>query len=247
MKNVNLNSVITAGIILLSSCQSGDNRENERLERKLDSVNQELVETRQALMDSQQVRALLDSIDVSRKVSSVPMNGNADSENDISRLNDINEYVKDINIKMDQMEKSIKYVNTMAASILALQADIEVRTQKIAKLEAEAKRVPEQSRNTSIVLQRKDSTLAALVKSCQQDIIVLQRAMEEVHEKNNYATAELYYKQAEVLSAMAKNVSNSAKRKVVQREALEMYKISLSLGKKEAKQKISAMESDMSS
>lgn len=245
MKNVNLNSLIATGLIMLSSCQSVDNTENENLTRKLDSVNQELAETRQALMDAQQVKALLDSIDASRNVMITPITGTNDSQNNISRLNDLNEYVKDINLKMDQMEKSIKYVNTMAASILALQADIEARTQKIAKLETEAKKMSSSDKAVSKVLQRKDSTLAVFIKSCQQDIAVLQKTMEEVHNKNNAATADLYYKQAEVLTSMTAHVNTSAKRKLVKREALEMYRISYSLGKKEAIDRITALEADL--
>ncbi|MFN8337043.1 MAG: hypothetical protein U0U09_18065 [Cyclobacteriaceae bacterium] len=245
MKKVNLNSLVAISLILLSSCQSVDDKENQKLERQLDSVNQELAETRQALMDSQQVKALLDSIDASRQVTATPMSGSSDAENNISRLNDINEYVKDINIKMDQMEKSIRYVNSMAASILALQADVDARTQKIARLEAEAKKVSAPDKTTSVALQRKDSTLAAFVKNCQQDIAVLQKTMEEVHAKNNMATAEIYYNQAEVLAGMLKNLSSTAKRKFVHKEALEMYRISYSLGKKEARQRITALETLM--
>ena len=44
---------------------------------------------------------------------------------------------------------------------------------------------------------------------------------------------------------MAKNVNTSAKRKLVRHQALEMYKISYSLGKKEAQQKISTLERDL--
>lgn len=242
MKNTNMKSLIAVACVVLSSCQSADKEDNQKLERQLDSVNQELVETRQEVMDSQQVKALLDSIDASRQVVSPPMSSTAESKNNISRLNDINEYIKGINIKMDQMEKSIKYVNTMAASILALQADVDARTQKIARLEAEAKKASLPDKSTSIALQRKDSTLAAFIENCQQDIAVLQKTMEEVHQKNNAATAEIYYKQAEVLAAMTKNLGSSAKRKFVQKEALEMYRISYSLGKKEAGEKITELE-----
>lgn len=241
----NLNKFILAALLIVSACQNNnDTAENKKLERQLDSVNQELETTRQALMDAQQVKALLDSIDASRKVTVTPVSNNGEANN-MSRLNDLNEYVKDINLKMDQMEKSIKYVNTMAASILKLQADIEARTQKIAKLEAEAKKRPTTDNSASVVIQRRDSTLAAFVKNCQQDIITLQKTMEEVHQKNNLATAEIYFKQAETLAAIAKNVGSSAKRDLVKREALEMYKISRSLGKKDAQQKISALEADL--
>lgn len=244
--NRNILNRLTAIVwIMLAACQSSDRQENDKLERQLDSVNQELVETRQELMDSNQVKALLDSIDASRKITNSNVGDEPDGKNNIVRLNDINEYVKDINMKMDQMEKSIRYVNTMAASILALRADIEARTQKIAKLEAEAKKQKTPNANNSRLVQGKDSTLAAFIKNCQQDIAVLQRTMEEVHAKNNLATAEIYYKQAETLSAMAQNVSTATKRKLVKREALEMYKISYSLGKKEAQSKISELERDI--
>lgn len=245
MKDVNLNRMILAGLLVLSACQSVDKKENDKLERQLDSVSQELAETQQELMDSRQVKALLDSIDASRKITTSSVSHESDSQSNMSRLNDLNDYVKDINLKMDQMEKSIRYVNTMAASILTLQADVEARTQKIARLEAEAKKDDKPQVTSSQVILRKDSTLAAFVKNCQHEIAMLQKTMEEVHTKNNLATAEIYYKQAEVLATMSANVGTNAKRKLVKREALEMYKISYSLGKKEAQAKISGLEAEL--
>lgn len=237
MKTVNLKRLIGLVLIVSVACQSN---ESERLTHKLDSVTNELEATRQAIMDSQQIRALLDSIDASRKVTSTNMGD--ESENNLSRLNDVNEYIKDINVKMDQMEKSIKYVNTMAASIIKLQADIEARTQKIARLEAEAKKANPADKRIILTLQQKDSTLAEFVRNCQEDMNVLQRTMEDVHAKNKLATANLYFKQAEALTSVARNVNSHSKRKAVNREALEMYKISLSLGKKEAEPKIKVLE-----
>lgn len=245
MTNDILKRLFALALVILSACQSGEKKENAALEKELDSVNQELVETRQALMDSQQVKALLDSIDASRKIVITPIGGETESQSNLNRLNDINDYVKDINLKMDQMEKSIKYVNSMATSIIKLQADVEMRTQKIAKLEAEAKKVDANDRSNVVTVQRKDSTLAAFIKTCQNDIAVLQKTMEEVHVQNNMATANLYYKQAETLASMAESVTTTSRRKLVKREALELYKISLSLGKKEAAQRISVLEREL--
>jgi DNA repair exonuclease SbcCD ATPase subunit len=240
--NMNFKSVLAFTLVLLAACQS---EKNEQLEHKLDSVNQELALTKQAVLDAQEVKALLDSIDASRQVIHTDMGNSSDSQDNADRLNDLNEYVKDINVKMDQMEKSIKYVNTMAASILKLQADIEVRTDKISKLEADAKKTIGKNNSLMLTVQRKDSTLAAFMKTCQQDVVTLQKIMEDVHLKNNTATANLYFQQAETLAAMAPTVPSGTKRKTVQREALEMYKISLSLGKKEAQDKITKLQTVM--
>lgn len=240
-----LKRLLTISLLILSACMAKEENTNANLERQLDSVSQELTETRQALMDSQQVKALLDSIDASRKIVVTPFGEEPQAKNNLNRLTEIKDYVKDINMKMDQMEKSIKYVNSMATSILKLQADIEMRTQKIAKLEAEAKKVNPDDRINVLTIQRKDSTLAAFIKNCQNDIAVLQKTMEEVHAQNNAATANLYYKQAETLAAMSDSAGSVAKRKLVKREALEMYKISLSLGKKEAEERISNLEREL--
>jgi uncharacterized protein YoxC len=240
MKTINLKRLIGLVLLTLMACQSN---ENERLAHKLDSVTNELEATRQVVMDSQQVRALLDSIDASRKVTSTNLGD--ESENSLGRLNDVNEYIKDINMKMDQMEKSIKYVNTMAASIIKLQADIEARTQKISRLEADAKKANPADKSIILTLQQKDSTLAEFLRNCQKDMNVLQRTMEDVHAKNKMATADLYFKQAEALTSVAQNVSSHSKRKIVKREALELYKISLSLGKTEAELKINVLEENL--
>lgn len=247
---MNLKKLILAGLVMVVACQSPDQNKNVRnknvrLEQQLDSVSQELELTRQALMDSRQVKALLDSIDASRKITTRSFDTGTEEQNNLNRLNDLNEYVKDIDLKMDQMEKSVRYVNSMAASLLKLQADIQARTQRIAQLEAEAKKSPTSIPTPSHILQHKDSTLAAFVKNCQQDIAVLQRAMEEIHKKNSLATANLYYKQAEALVAMSENVNTASKRKLVKREALEMYKISHSLGMQAAQKKISVLEAEL--
>lgn len=228
--------------LLLLGCQT---QEKERLEGKLDSVNQELEITKQALLDAHQVEIILDSIDASRKVMGNLVMKDTDARHNLTRLNDINSYIKDINLKMDQMEKSIRYVNTMAASILKLQADIEARTQKISKLEADAYKINNNNRAINLTLQQKDSTLAAFIATCHQDVATLQKVMEDIHAKNNIATANLYFKQAESLTAMASDLKPASKKKFVQREALEMYKISFSLGKKEAKQKITNLETQL--
>lgn len=227
---------------LLAACQ---NNEKEELEGKLDSVNRELEITKQALLDARQVEILLDSIDASRRVTNTVVMKDASTRNNLARLSDINSYVKDINLKMDQMEKSIRYVNTMAASILKLQADVEARSLKISKLEAEASEINKNNKNFIQTIQQKDSTLAAFVANCQKDVATLQSIMEEIHAKNNIATANIYFKQAESLASMASSLKPASKRKFVQQEALEMYKMSLSLGKKEAQQKIAYLETQL--
>lgn len=243
---MNMKSLKNYIVILLTVlCVSCHTKENKRLTNQLDSVNKELTETKQALLDARQVGMLLDSIDASRRVINHSIIIDTESKNNLTRLSDINAYVKDINLKMDQMEKSIKYVNYMSNSILKLQADVKARTYKLSKLEVEAHKMDSNNKVFIRTMQQKDSTLAVFVATCHQDVATLQKVMEEVHVKNNIATANLYFKQAESLAGMANDLKPAARRKFVQQEALEMYKISLSLGKKEAEQRIASLQTQL--
>jgi hypothetical protein len=67
--------------------------------------------------------------------------------------------------------------------------------------------------------------------------------IDDTQVENKLTVANLYYEQAEALELAAKRTQFAPKRKrETKQEAIELYKLSLSLGKTEAESKISELE-----
>jgi hypothetical protein len=96
----------------------------------------------------------------------------------------------------------------------------------------------------------KDSTLLAkeeVIKVRETDISSLEMLMKDTNEQNKITTANLYFEQAKAMEKVADKTNFAPrKKKEALREALELYKISLSLGKEEAQKKIDALEKELS-
>jgi hypothetical protein len=96
----------------------------------------------------------------------------------------------------------------------------------------------------------KDSTLLAkdeVIKVRETDISSLETLMKDTNEQNKLTTANLYYDQAKAMEKVADRTNFAPRRKKeALREALELYKISLSLGKTEAQKKIDVLEKELS-
>jgi len=81
----------------------------------------------------------------------------------------------------------------------------------------------------------------------EQDIASLESLVKDINEQTRVKTANLYYAQAQALETAAQRTSFLApkKKKETKREALELYKLSLSLGKTEAEARIAELEKDL--
>jgi hypothetical protein len=71
--------------------------------------------------------------------------------------------------------------------------------------------------------------------------------VEEINAQSQASQADLYFAQAQALETAAERTKFAPrKKKETRREALELYKLSLSLGKQEAQQKIEELEKEIS-
>ena len=81
----------------------------------------------------------------------------------------------------------------------------------------------------------------------EQDVANLETKVEETTTTARTTQADLYFAQAQALETAADRTKFAPrKKKETQREALELYKLSLSLGKQEAQQKIEELEKEVS-
>jgi hypothetical protein len=81
----------------------------------------------------------------------------------------------------------------------------------------------------------------------EQDVANLETRVEDINTQSKASQADLYFAQAQALEIAADRTKFAPKKKKeTKREALELYKLSLSLGKTDAQPKIDELEKDLS-
>jgi hypothetical protein len=86
-----------------------------------------------------------------------------------------------------------------------------------------------------------------VIKLKETDIANLSRMNVEARESNQLTVANLYYAQAEALEQAANRTQFAPnKKKATRREALELYKLALSLGNHNAQVRIDDLENKLS-
>ena len=210
----------------------------------------ELQVSQQTNKELEEVGVLIDSIDASRQLLRADVVEGTSYKDYKNRLLSINNHIKETQAKIAELEKSVKKNNASQASIKRLRSDLEARTAQIAALTAEVERY----RGEAVVLVRnlsqRDSLLAVnneTIKLREQDITSLETKVEVNNTAAKNTQADLYFAQAQALETAASRTKFAPKKKKeTQREALELYKMSLSLGKQEAQQKIDELEKEIS-
>jgi chromosome segregation ATPase len=237
-----------AGIVLLSSCGT---KERDQLRAQNDSLRTELQVSQQTASTLEEVGSLIDSIDASRQLLRTDVVEGTSYKDYKSRLQSINRHIQETEAKIAQLEKSVKSSKGASAStIKRLKADLEMSTQQIAALQQEVEKMRGENSQLTASLTQRDSTLAereGVIKMREQDVANLENKVVEINAQANKTQADMYYAQAAALETAASRTKFAPKKKKeTKREALELYKLSLSLGKTEAQTKISELEEELS-
>ena len=235
-------------VVMLFSC---DTKEKERLQSKVDSLSVELKSSRQVEQSMNEVGVLIDSIDVSRKMLRNKMVEGTSYADYISRLKDINNHIKDTQVKLEEVQKSLKNSNRVSsATIKRLKADLAARSEEITALQLDIVKMREENRSLWVSSHKKDSILSSrdeIIKMKEGDVASLEGLVEDINEQNRIKVANLYFAQALALETAANRTKFAPrKKKETRKEALELYKLSLSMGNVEAQAKITALEKELS-
>lgn len=237
----------TAIAVFLFSC---DSKEKTTLRHQVDSLNVQLASSRAKEATMNEVGALIDSIDASRKSLQIRMIEGSSYADYVARLQHINTYVKETEAKLSELERTVannvSNSNISAGSLRRLRADLEMRTKEILNLQLELEKAREENLKAWAKVNEKDSVLLMkdqVIKVNETDIASLEKLVNDTQADNKIAVANLYFKQAEALE-MAANRTQFAprKKKEARREALELYKLALSLGNTEAQVRITDLE-----
>ena len=235
-------------IAMLWSC---DKKERETLQAQNDSLRTELQTSQATAQTLQEIGTLIDSIDASRQLLRTDVVEGTSYADYKTRLQGINSHIKDTQAKIASLEKSLKSVKGgYAITIKRLKADLELSTQQITALQGEVEKMRGENQSLAMTVNQRDSVITTnleTIKMKEQDVATLEAKVEEVNAASKASQADLYFAQAQALeTAAARTKFAPKKKKETQREALELYKLSLSLGKSEAQSKIDELQKDLS-
>ena len=152
---------------------------------------------------------------------------------------------------MIAMEKSNKKSSKISAStIRGLKADLEERSREILNLQLRIAELSNANMDLWLKVSEKDSILfvrdqaIALNKS---DITWLEKRNMEAQEENKVVVADLYFDQASVVELVAERTRFAPRRRKAARMwALDLFRLSHSLGNKAAQARIEKLEKKLS-
>jgi len=227
-----------------------DQKEKEQLQTKLDSLQTELEISQRMAKTLTEVGVLMDSIDATRQLLRVNMVEGTSYEDYKERMRDINSYVKDTQRKIDDLEKTLSKSrstsNAYAATIKKLKADMEEKTKRIADLQEQVEKFRNENQNLISTLGMQEAELLdkeAEIETKTQELALIEARIQELMIQSKMSEADAYYARAQAVEEAANRTKLAPKKKKeTLREAIELYKKSLSLGKAEAQARIDDLE-----
>jgi len=234
-------------VALLGSCNV---KENKDLKAKVDSLSMELNASQQVAAQLHDVSIMLDSIESSRVILRAGVVESTSYNDYAGRMRNLNNYIKETQSKLEEMETSLKKSkassNSYASMVKKLKAELETSSQQVAALQIEVEKYRAENQMLVSTVAEKDTQLsqnAEIIKVREQDIAALETKVKDITTNATMTQADLLYAQGQALeTAAARTKLAPRKKKETQREALELYKQSYSLGKEEAKMKIEQLE-----
>jgi chromosome segregation ATPase len=225
-------------------------KEREMLQSQVDSLKVEL-ETSQAMAQTlTEVGSMMDSIDASRQLLRVNMVEGTTYSDYASRMKDINGYVKETQKKIEDLEKTLKTStansNAFSRTIKKLKSDLESKTKEIAALQEQVDKYRNENQNliTTVGMQEAELTdKSSQIETKTQELALIEARVQELMIQSKMTEADAYYARGQAVEeAAARTKLAPRKKKETLREAVELYKKALSLGKTEAQEKITTLE-----
>src|SRR5690606_33643875 len=220
------------------------------MQSKLDSLQTELEISQRMAKTLTEVGVLMDSIDASRQLLRVNMVEGTSYEDYKERMRDINSYVKDTQSKIEDLEKTLSKSrstsNAYAATIKKLKAEMEEKTKRIADLQEQVEKFRNENQNLISTVGMQEAELLdkeAEIETKTQELALIEARIQELMIQSKMSEADAYYARAQAVEEAANRTKLAPKKKKeTLREAIELYKKSLSLGKAEAQARIDDLE-----
>lgn len=241
------NLMLILSVVAVFGC---GRHERERLNAQVDSLRYELNQSQQAAQTLMEVGMLMDSIDVNRRLLRSSMVEGTTYTDYLARMSDINNYVKETEKKISDLEKSnrksMSKTSSLTAVVKKLRNDLQHANQELASLQALVARYKTDHDNLVHTISLRDTELAAREESIrvtQEQMTLLQTQLENLRLMSKQTEADAYFERAQAVEETANRTRFSPrKKKDSRRKALELYKLAFQMGKEEAQPKIEELE-----
>jgi hypothetical protein len=240
--------LILFAAIVLTGCGT---KERAHLKIQIDSLNTVILQNTEAEATLDSVGILLDSIDASRDALRVNMIEGITYADYIGRLKQINAHIKDSQATIAALEvgrKKSKYIS--ATTIKRLRTDLDASASQILELQLQVAELRQNNDSQFMRLMKKDSIISSkdeVIRLKSEAVATLEGLVQDIDEQNRIKVANLYFDQAHALEAVADRTQFAPRRRnETRREALELYRLSLSLGNLKAQEKIDNLEKQLS-
>lgn len=244
-----IKNVLTVLLItfMLIGC---DTKEKAQLQSQVDSLKVELETSQRMAQTLQDVGVLMDSIDANRQLLRVNMVEGTTYDDYTSRMKDLNNYVRETEDKIADLEKQLKKSKGNAAAFSAtikkLKAELQTKSQQIVVLEEQVEKYRNENQNLSQTIQLQEDELTSKedeIRQKEEELALIEMRIQELMINSKLSEADAYFARAQAVEETANRTKLAPKKKKESyKEAIELYKKSLSLGKQEAQAKITALE-----
>lgn len=232
---------------VLGAC---DTQEKAKLKSEVDSLRNELQTSQRMAQTLEDVGTLMDSIDANRQLLRVNMVEGTTYDDYTSRMKDLNNYVRDTEDKIadleEQLRKSTGNAKSFSSVIRKLKAELVTKSQEIALLQEEAEKVRNENQNLSETIRLQEEELSTKedeIRLKEEELATSENKIQEMILNQKISEAEAYFKQAQAVEETANRTKLAPKKKKASlRQAIDLYKKALSLGKQEAQAKITELE-----
>lgn len=237
-------------LVFASIALAGCDGQSEKLQSQLDSLRVELQASQQFTQTLQEVGTLMDSIDANRQLLRVNMVEGTTYGDYKTRMKDINNYVKDTQNKIEGLEIALKKskgnASAYAAAIKNLKADLQQKNEEIGHLQELVATMTNENMNLSSTITLQETELsdkASQIEAKKQELALLEQKIQQVQLQSKVNEADSYYARAQAVEEAGNRTKLAPKKKKeTYKEAIELYRKSLSLGKTEAQAKIDELE-----
>jgi len=237
-------------VFLLPAC---DTQEKANLKSEVDSLRNELETSQRMAQTLQDVGSLMDSIDANRQLLRVNMVEGTTYDDYTARMKDLNNYVRETEDKISDLEAQLKKskgsANSFSTMIKKLKAKLVTKSQEVILLQEEAERVRNENQNLSETIRLQEEELTTKeedIRTKEEELASSESRIQEMMIKSKMSEADAYFAHAQAVEETANRTKLAPKKKKASiRQAIDLYKKALSLGKEEAKGKITELENKL--